>query len=52
MVTSGQTVTVGQQIGVVGKTGTSSGNHLHFEIRVNDVPEDPVPIMAAAGITL
>ena len=52
VVTTGQEVAVGQQIGVVGSTGASTGNHLHFEIRVDSVPMDPVPIMAAAGVSL
>lgn len=41
-VKEGQTVKQGQKLGEVGTTGSSTGNHLHFEIRVNGVRRDPV----------
>ena len=36
LVKAGQTVTGGEQIGTVGKTGKTTGANLHFEVRVND----------------
>jgi murein DD-endopeptidase MepM/ murein hydrolase activator NlpD len=43
--TEGQVVTVGQQVGNVGNTGTSTGAHLHFEIHLDGAPVDPYPWM-------
>ena len=44
----GQAVSQGQQIGNMGNTGNSYGNHLHFEVRnTSDTCIDPAPYIAA-----
>ena len=45
-VAMGQSVQQGQQIGAIGATGEATGDHLHFEVRVDNKPEDPVPWLA------
>lgn len=40
-VVAGQTISRGDTIGYVGQSGRSTGPHLHYEVRINDVPVNP-----------
>lgn len=42
---TGQKVLIGTPVGQVGSTGRSTGPHLHFEVRRNDVALDPKPFL-------
>lgn len=41
----GQTIQRGELLGKVGSTGRSTGPHLHYEVRINDEPVNPLPYL-------
>lgn len=45
LVHPGQWVEKGEVVALVGSTGISTGNHVHFEIRRNNHPIDPLPFV-------
>lgn len=45
LVQEGQKISQGQMIGAMGRTGRATGVHLHFEIRKDRGPIDPLPLL-------
>ena len=51
LVSLGEQVRAGEQIGTIGSTGNVTGSHLHLEIRPDGGdPIDPFPVFAAKGL--
>jgi murein DD-endopeptidase MepM/ murein hydrolase activator NlpD len=49
-VSVGQHVAAHQQIGYVGSTGRATGPHCHYEVLVNDEPQDPAKFLQLGHI--
>ncbi len=52
LVHAGDRVTRGEQIGRMGSTGRSTGNHLHYEVRIDGRAVNPIPFMKSTDYVL
>jgi murein DD-endopeptidase MepM/ murein hydrolase activator NlpD len=52
LVQAGDHITRGQQIGRMGSTGRSTGNHLHYEVRIDGRAVNPIPFMKSTDYVL
>jgi murein DD-endopeptidase MepM/ murein hydrolase activator NlpD len=52
LVQVGQKVAAGEMIALVGSTGSSTGNHLHFEANVNGDHKDPMKYLLERGVDI
>ena len=49
LVEEGEAVDKGAVLGRLGSTGRSTGPHLHYEVRINDQPVNPMRVKASGA---
>lgn len=52
IVVPGQSVKKGEILGYVGSTGRSTGNHLHYEVRIEGAPVNPMPFCQSDSMSM